>query len=329
MLMLMLAGCVPPNPSLPGAIQLPVSDGIPAELVVSGSLSERVRADGSDLILYYGSEERGSLEPCGCPTRPRGGLARQAAYIDASRAASPEAAHVIVNGGYWLEDAVGLDGQPRPDAAVMNRWMVTGVSALGVDALNVGYPDMAGLRSLEAVPPGLPIVSANIAGDGVVPYRVLVVDGLRIGLTGISTSGSLAVSTPGFEVSDPARSGRAVLKELRERTDVIVLMSYHASQDARRLAREGLVDVVIDTQQYRERYAPIRVGDAIWVRSHMQTMRLGELRLVIEDGRIAQAMDRKIDLDPEVPDQRSLQAVVRSARTALDVAQRALYGRRP
>jgi hypothetical protein len=40
-------------------------------------------------------------------------------------------------------------------------------------------------------------------------------------------------------------------------------------------------------------------------------------------------MDRKIDLDPEVPDQRSLQAVVRSARTALDVAQRALYGRRP
>jgi hypothetical protein len=61
----------------------------------------------------------------------------------------------------------------------------------------------------------------------------------------------------------------------------------------------------------------------------MQTMRLGELRLVIEDGRIAQAMDRKIDLDPEVPDQRSLQAVVRSARTALDVAQRALYGRRP
>lgn len=326
MLTLIFAGCARSDYIIPLSIQLPESDGIPAELVVSGALSERVRADGADLVLYYGSEERGSLEPCGCPTRPRGGLARQAAYIDASRAASPDAAHIIVNGGYWLEDAVGLDGQPRPDTAVMNRWMVAGVSALGVDALNIGYPDMAGLRSLDASP-GLPIVSANISGDGVASHRVLVVDGLRIGLTGISTPGSRAVSTPGFEVSEPTRAGRAVLEELRASTDVIVLLSYHATQAARRLAQEGLVDVVIDAQQYRERYAPIQVGDAIWVRSHMQTMRLGELRLFVEDGQIARAMDRKIDLDPEVPDQRTLSGVVRSARMALDAAQHALYGR--
>lgn len=325
--MLLAAGCARPAPPPITSITSVSEDGLPSEIVVEGPLAERVRSDDAELVLFYGGEERGSLEPCGCPTRPRGGLARQAAYIRASRAANPEAGQLVLNGGYWLEDAVGITGAPRADTPVMNRWMVSGLSALGASALNVGYPDMAGLASLKQRP-SLPLVSANISGEGIAASRTVVAGGLRVGVTGISTPGSLAVSPPpGFAVTDPARSGREVLSALREEVDLTVLLSYQSPEAARRLARAGLADVVIDVGQHRERYAPIRVGEAIWVRSHYQTMRLGELRLWVSEGSITEVLDRKIDLDAEVPSSPEVEAVVRSARAALDVVQRELYGR--
>ncbi|MFT4974885.1 MAG: hypothetical protein ACI8S6_000768 [Myxococcota bacterium] len=326
-MLVLIMGCARPAMVPPAPITSVSEDGLPAELVVSGSLSERVRSDDASLVIYYGGEERGSLEPCGCPVLPRGGLARQAAYISAARQASPSAGHLVVNGGYWLEDAVGLNGQPRADTPVMNRWMSAGLSALGVDVLNVGYPDMAGLRSLGGAPSGLPLVSANLVGAGIATSRVVVTGGLRVGVTGISTEGSRVLATPGFEVTDPVRAGREVLESLAATSDVTVLLAYQAPEAARRLARSGLVDVVIDVQQHRERYAPIQVGGAVWVRSHYQTMRLGELRLDIEDGVVTGVLDRKIDLDPEVPSSPEVLSVVRSARAALDAVQRELYGR--
>lgn len=326
-LFMFLLGCARPTPSATTPIASVSSDGLPSEIVVSGPLEERVRADDADLVIFYGGEERGSLEPCGCPTRPRGGIARQAAYIGASQAANPATGRLVVNGGYWLEDAVGITGAPRADTPVMNRWMASGLSALGASALNVGYPDMAGLRSLERRPQ-LPLVSANLSGEGIAPSRTVVTGGLRVGVTGISTTGSVAVSPPsGFEMADPYRGGKAALTALRAETDLTVLLSYQAPEAARRLARAGLADVVIDVGQHRERYAPIRVGEAIWVRSHYQTMRLGELRLWLSDGVITEVLDRKIDMDAEVPSAPDVLAVVRSARAALDVVQRELYGR--
>jgi len=324
-MILFLLACVPPTPIIVAPIQSVSEDGLAAELVVSGPLSERVRSDDADLVIFYGSEERGSLEACGCPNRPRGGLARQASYIVASRAANPSAGHLIVNGGGWLDDAVGLDGRPRPETPVQNGWMSDGLAALGVDALNIGYPELAGLRG-QGSPPSLPLVSANLSGDGVEPWVVISAGGLRVGVTGISTTGSRVLETPGFARADPVRAGRAALVALAERSDVQVLLAYQAPEAAGRLAREGLADVVVDVQQHRERYAPIRVGGAIWVRSHYQTQRLGELRLQVEGGEITDVLDRKIDMDPSVPSDPRVDAVVVAARRALELVERGLYG---
>ena len=101
--------------------------------------------DKASLVIYYSAEQQGDLGPCGCPNRPRGGLARMASYMDASRAIQPTPEGIVVNSGYWLEDAVGLDGKPRADVPTLNRWMTEGQTALGVDALNLSPHDMAGL----------------------------------------------------------------------------------------------------------------------------------------------------------------------------------------
>ncbi|MEL6345591.1 MAG: hypothetical protein AAFV53_20955 [Myxococcota bacterium] len=296
-------------------------DGLTAELVIDGPLPARIRSgDEADLIVMYGGEEQGSLGPCGCPPRPRGGLARFMAYARTTADANPDATTMIVNGGYWLQDAVGLDGQLAPTTPIKNAWMMVGQLTLGADALNVGYNDLIGLSSL---PEGtdrseLPLVSLNLSGPDIQPHRVLRRGDLRVAITGISTAGSVSVPLPdGFSTKPPV-SARAALETLRQEVDLIILLAYHAPEAARDFAQDGLVDVVIDTHNHTQRSVPFRVGSALWVRSAHQSLRLGELRMGLDDdGAVLWAMDRKIDLDPTLPSDRTMMGVLRAAEVEL------------
>jgi 2',3'-cyclic-nucleotide 2'-phosphodiesterase (5'-nucleotidase family) len=269
-------------------------------LASNGPLESRLAApDSASVVIFYAGEQKGSLDPCGCPDRPRGGLARMHAYIDATRA-TQSVPLVTVDGGNFLEDAMGLDGEARPEVPVMNRYVVEGLGRVGFDALNAGTPDLSGLTGLGAGGVGLPIVSANAHGAGIWPSTIVDAGELRVAITGITSRGVTFVPTPAYAVEDPVEAGRATLRQLRQRSDLVVLLSYQAADAARTLAREGLADVVIDTNLHSTFDEPLRVGRAVWVRSSLTTMQLGELRLTVLDGRIVQALDRKIDLDGEI-----------------------------
>ena len=331
-LALLLAACAP-KPAPPPAAAAPPTPlpverpttrvAMGSELVIEGPVAQRVSTAPADLVLYYGGEHKGSMETCGCPKRPRGSFARFSSYIQASRAASPGVASVVVNAGYWLQDAMGFDGQLRTDLTLGNRWMVDGARALGWDALNVGYPDVAGLSTL--VPDGgapLPLVSANVTGPGVNRWVIVDRGGQRVGIT---AQGQLLSDTPAFTIAPPQSAG-PVIDALAKEADVVVLLAYQSSEVAKALAAEHPVDVVIDAAMWRDYVDPSYVGGATWVASSFQTMRLGELRLLLRDGGVVGGVSRHIDLDPDVPDDPTLAALTREARAELDREQQAIYG---
>ena len=332
-MLLLLLACAPkapPEARVLHSSSAEDSSALAAQLVIEGALENRLATgDDADLVLFYGGEERGSLEPCGCPKRPRGGIPRLMAYVEASRAANPGQSDLLLNGGYWLEDAMGLDGEPRPDTPVMNRWMIAGIQQAGFSALNITFNDAAGISTVleDGGEIDVPGVSANVSGPGVAPYYIVEREGMTIGITGISRAGLTYQQTPGFTSVDPGQAGTEVLQALNEQVDFVILMAYQSPETAQRLAQKGLVDVVIDTNLHREFSPPFRVGDAIWVRSHIQTMRLGELRLGITDGRVDWAVDRKIDLDGEIPSSKDSLTLAETAREELDTLQRSLYQR--
>lgn len=319
------------------SVQVPISDtnpsttgssrqGLSNELVVAGPLSERLSPDDqASLVILYGGEERGSLDECGCPHRPRGGLARQKSYFDALQESNSPV--LFVNGGYWLQDATSLDGTPRADVPVSNQWMVEGLKQLAPDALNVSYNDTGGLNSLEAPPPGLPLVSANIVGETISPYVLLEAGPHTIGITGITTPGMSFLEPENYQITDPVKGARPILEEMESKADFIILLAYGDAKAAKKLAESGTVDVVIDTQLHRENYPPVFVGGALWVRSHFQTMRLGELRLGIEDGEIVWAHERKVDLDERIPDDSELATITKTARREIKAVQIEAFGR--
>ncbi len=295
--------------------------GLYSELAIDGPLDVRVSRAPADLVLYYGSEQKGSMETCGCPHRPRGSLARTASYVAASRAASP-APSLLVNAGAWLTDAVGFQNMPMPQLAVMDRTMAEGILQGGWDVLNVTPRDLAGLPGVKPADLArLPMVSANIEGPHIVPYRLFTVGGRTVAVTGVAEPEVTLSDLAGYTVH-PVSDALPVLHSIAEKADAIVLLSYGSAAPVRTLAqREPKIVTVIDAAGHNQYVEPFYVKNAVWALSFVQTMRLGELRLSFgPDNRVQSALDRHIDLDPEVPDEPILLGMQQRARTAIDAA---------
>jgi 2',3'-cyclic-nucleotide 2'-phosphodiesterase (5'-nucleotidase family) len=201
--------------------------------------------------------------------------------------------------------------------------MVEGLRSLGVDALNVAVSDAWALEAMESLPE-VPLVSANVSGPGIVPSKSFD-RGVRVAVTGLTVPGPAFLQPEGYVLRAP-REVRSAIETLNEDHDLVVLLSYGTADEARRLARQGSVDVVIDVAQHRGPFAPARVGDAIWVRAHEGTARLGELRLRRQDGRWV-AGERKVELDAAVPVSEPIRTYIRRARRETATAQRRTLGR--
>lgn len=312
---LLSLACAPKSPALEPATVLR-SPG--SELVVSGPVGSRVSTLPADLVLFYGGEQGGRLGTCGCPDRPRGGLARQLAYINASRQANPGQADLVLNGGYWLEDPADFEGRPVPSIQAANLAMAQGLGQVGVDAANIGYVDIPGLLELPSVPDWA--VSANVQGLDRQPGVVLQAGELTVGVVGMTSFGYTLASAGDVQVGNPRQSALNALRDLEDQVDVLVLLSYRSSDAAADLAREvDALDVVIDTDLHRGHFSPERVNNAVWVRTHYQTMRLGELRVLVDEtGQVEVVVDRKIDLDDQIGEDPALSALIATAQAEID-----------
>lgn len=309
-------------PALLGALGAGLDEGpvLRGEVVTDGALADRVSRAPADLVVYIGGEQRGSLETCGCPHRPRGSLARLVAYVTASRAAT-DAPSLLLNPGRWLEDPASYDGTLLPESVAKDGWMVRGLAATGWDALNVTPSDAAGLAALDpGLTRSLPLVSASVEGPGVARWRIVERGGRRIGVTGIAGDEPTGAPIPGFTVRAPERA-RTVVSELASQVDLIILLEWHAAEAAKRIAEgEPKVAIVVDANDHTGQQAPFLVGNAVWVWSDFEALRVSELRLGLASTPplVPRALDRHIDLDPQVPDDRAVAALLRSAREDLD-----------
>lgn len=298
-----------------------------SEIAETGPLSDRVaRPDLADLVLLYGAEAAGALGPCGCDKTPRGGLARIQSYAEATRERSPRASVWVVDAGGWLDPTLDGSGRPRLDAVKANHWMVRGMGVLQPTALNVSWSDLHSLTGFDTTP-DLPMVSAHITGPGIAPFVESSVGDQRVLFTGIAHEGPPSLIPNGYTLTDPVDGVRQVLAAARARPeDLVVLLSNDAIDASVVLANEGIVDLVIDARQHRYRDPAFRVGDAVWVKAHHQTLRLGELRMDLQAGRIYRALDRKIDLDASVPANAQLDRWARDAEQEVALVRKTQYG---
>lgn len=191
----------------------------------------------------------------------RGGFARLATLVQRIRRESP--ATLFVLSGDTLSPSVA-------SAVLQGAQMIAGLNAVGLDLATFGNhefdfgPAVLAERMRESQ---FTWVSSNVLDrrtgrplGGAQPELLLTLNGVRIGVLGLTTPESAVTSSPGpdVEIQEPSGAARAVSGELRRRGAQLIVAVTHqdVAADRAMAAAPGVdVDVVLGGHEHEPRVA--------------------------------------------------------------------------
>lgn len=164
-----------------------------------------------------------------------GGLARVAALVRQTRMDMPNV--VLLDGGDIIH------GTPE-DYLSGGLATISAMNAAGYDATatgnheyDFGLPTLAGAASAAA----FPLLAANVRAapggqwDRVRPYVVMDVDGVRLGIIGLTTLDTISLHWPNsikdIVVEDPFAAAKRIMPEVVAQTDVVVVLSHLGAEN--------------------------------------------------------------------------------------------------
>jgi hypothetical protein len=312
----------------------------------TGTLKDRLGTDdGYGMVLFFSADVHGHLEVCGCPIHPLGGVARRMGYINAFRKRSPQAATLLADVGYIFSDDLNADGsQLRDDAELMNDWIVRANELMPLEVVNLSYRDLRYASELLRAEPKFKLeksqlISANIkAADtnhvSPVPYVIKTVTAPRlkqpvriafIGLTDLppTDEDKKNVAASGLTIEDPLAAAKAALAEVRDKSDVTVILGYLKMTTANRIAAQNEdLDVIISSDGRGLVPDPKQVNNALVLFASKETKHLGELRFYTDkDGIVDRFTARYVELDEVIADDRQMAEVTVKARREIGEVQ--------
>lgn len=215
---------------------------IPCALLLLALLSAPLQAQ--EVCLLFSGEERGYLEPCGCAKPLLGGVAKRHTFLKSL--SEP-----------WLSvslgDLVGGDtlaaGHVRRQDELKAETLVQALKIMDYSMHNLGEMDLdMGLEVLAYLfpPDSVPLLSSNVQPSSplieVAPYKVLeVVSGgktLRVGFLGVLSPSLVGAPPSGVEIIPPAEALPPLVRELKDKVDVLVLLSHASMEESLKLARD-------------------------------------------------------------------------------------------
>lgn len=314
---------------------------------LSGRLGED---DGFSAAIFFGGDILGSLEVCGCPKNPLGGVARRQGYIRLFAERYPGVPFLHVDTGYFFSDRVDpMTGDLAEDVVVGNEWVIRAYEHMKLDVVNLSYHDLPQLarcfrleefrRHAAETPVVKRFLSANVRSREASyanpqPYVIRELSGgrlngrtLRIGLIGVTEAGNYRGRE--FSISDPLVAVRSLLPQVRARSDLVVVLAYLSPEMIESLARENpQVDVILADVGRPLWLSPKTIGRTYIAYSAYQTKLLGELRLYGEEqGGRWKVLARYVELDGLIPDDPAVEALRAEARRELAAVQRRLAER--
>ncbi len=204
------------------------------------------------------------------------------------------------------------------------RAIVPALNALGVEAMTPGNweygfgPDVLRRRINEM---DFPVLACNLqnADSGehwLPPYAMREVDGLRVGLVGI-TSPIIPQMSPAFARGLRFPDVRAHLPhcidklEREEHADLIVAISHLGfAQDVALAGEVGGIDVILSGHTHNRLTAPVRAGRTLIIQSGFSGSFLGRLDVELCDGVIINTRHELIALGAQIAPDPAMQALV-------------------
>jgi len=242
-------------------------------------------------------------------------LARRATAIKQVREGNDGIVLVLDAGGtlvgQWL--SLKTDG----------RVMVEAMNLMGYDALTLGQMDLAlGLdvlkeRQAEAK---FPFLSANVVSvtdkkPFFQPYITLERQGVRIGIIGLSEPQSVQV--PGLSdlamVLNPADAAKQYVAELRDKVDILILLSHLGLEDDKALAQTVPgIDIIVGGKTLQLMRQPEEVGNTLIVQQGYRGEYAGHLKATFDAQGVPNDFSEEIiSLTEDYADDEEVAGVVR------------------
>lgn len=271
-------------------------------LYVGGNVS----AGEKELTVLYTGSTDGALWPCyECSPEPKGGLARRATVLYQLRAERPDL--LLLDTG----DVLSARGRPIGD-----RRMLEVYGWLAYDAITTGDQEFVNGRTFfetEVLGAGLPMVSASLWDEGtgqllLPPYVIKTVSGVRVGVIGLVDVQAFMVlkrsAHQGIRVASIAETLERYLPEVREKADVVMILSHLGREGDRDLAEEVPgIHLIIGGHSGAASNEPLNIGGTLIVRTGPGGEYAGRLDLTLNATYQIEAYTYTlIPLDETIPD---------------------------
>jgi 2',3'-cyclic-nucleotide 2'-phosphodiesterase (5'-nucleotidase family) len=233
-----------------------------ALVLLAACSSATKRSDGgrppnksTDITLFFTTELKGTLEPCGCTSDPLGDIARTAAAIEAARKERPVA---LFDGGSTLYLDLPVPEEGKAQAELTADAVARLLPDLGLKGAGLGPHDLG--RGPQGV--RLARDAVNVTGGvSTTPPRIVEIGGGRVGVFGVVSPG--AVEPLGLTASDAGEAARQAIATLRgDGAQLVVALAHMPRAEARRLARSapGIDLLLVGKDVHDEGAAPEAVG---------------------------------------------------------------------
>ncbi len=167
------------------------------------------RDAGASFSVFFSTELRGTIEPCGCTSDPLGDLARTVALVEAQRGRGTPV--LFVDGGSTLFSEPNIPKHLRPQELLKAKLIRDTLQNLGNVAIGLGPNDLAfGFRELAP-----PRHAANLSGPQKIthPPQVFVLAGIRVGVFGVVAPAS--VTSLGLSPTAPITAAKTAIAQLK------------------------------------------------------------------------------------------------------------------
>ncbi len=225
-------------------------------------------SDSTTITVVASGETHGMLKPCDCPDKPGGGLAERAAAL---RSLRDSTVLLLLDAGGFAGGGIYDDytGGRTADSA---KTVVTirAMGAMRYDAAVVGDDDLQfGARWLARVAQAseLPLVSANCTINSArffPPYIVIVKNGIRFAVTGLTTQERLFPGDDSCVILPPIASLRGIWGEMARVADYRIILS-HLGEEMTRIIADSFpdADIIVNGHRKSSQDAVTRCGKAL------------------------------------------------------------------
>jgi hypothetical protein len=249
--------------------------------------------------LYFTTDVRGYIEPCGCQSKPLGGIQRLAHVVGSGPYPSG-----LVDTGSLLLPRDEITAVTRDQHEMKAQLLAQAYREMGVLALNLGASDLSlGLDLLHRLQRegSVPWISANdrpVAEGGATIARSFLrtVGGIKIGFTGMVSPELLPSADPSLALLEYMPPLQLEVRSLRERgAEFVVILADLPERDTRSLAlaMQG-ADLILHgpgSPIERAPRAPESVGEVVMAEAGRQGQYVGRVRMHLparaSQGRVA------------------------------------------